>query len=148
MLSRPEVIVGHMTRLFSEFGRIAPKYSLSPLNQGFWGIFGENLRLYELWWDSSIPWDQWIQCIRSMYSVYFQSTGDGELLRHVVDLILHGFWFQQKIFERRIQMGDVSKLDTESRHLLDVMFETLKQILGTDSGTSTTLLWAELCRSS
>ena len=75
------------------------------------------------------------------------------------DLILHGFWFQQKIFERRTQMGDVSKLDAESRRLLDVMFETLKQILGlpmpelkdtrcTDSGTSTTLLCAKLCRSS
>lgn len=46
------------------------------------------------------------------------------------DLILHGFWFQQKIFERRTQMGDVSKLYAESRRLLDVMFETLKQILG------------------
>ena len=73
VLSRPEVIVGHMTRLFSEFGRIAPKYSLSPLNRGMWGIFGEKLRLYELLWDSSIPLDQRIQCIRSMY---FQSTGD------------------------------------------------------------------------
>lgn len=76
VLSRPEVIVGHRTRLFSEFGRIAPKYSLSPLNQGMWGIFGENLRLYELLWDPSIPSEQQIQCIRSMYSVYFQSTGD------------------------------------------------------------------------
>src|SRR6266849_394811 len=50
--SSPEVVVGYMTRLFSEFGRIAPKYSLTQLNQGIWGILGESLRLYELLWDS------------------------------------------------------------------------------------------------
>jgi hypothetical protein len=46
------------------------------------------------------------------------------------DLILHGFWFQPKLFGQHTQVGDVSKLDTESRLLLDKMFETLKKILG------------------
>jgi len=46
------------------------------------------------------------------------------------DLILHGFWFQQKLFDLHIKTGEVSKLDAESRLLLDVVFETLAKILG------------------
>lgn len=134
--SLPSVVVNHMTKLFSEFGVIAPKYSLAQLDQGLWGIFGENLRLYELLWDSSVPLEQRVQCIRSMFSVYsdFVSISKVEVMENCFDmwwdLILHGFWFQQKLFERGTKVGDVSKLDAESRLLLDEMFETLKQILG------------------
>ena len=133
--SRPSVVVAYLTGLFSEFGKIAPKYSLSQVDQGIWGIFGENLRLYELLWDPSVPLENRIQCIQSMYSVYsdFVSTSKVEMMVNCFDMwwdmILHGFWFQPKLFEQRTEMGDISKLDTESRLLLDVMFETLKQIL-------------------
>jgi hypothetical protein len=133
--SSPVAVVKYMTKLFSEFGAIAPKYSLAQLNQGIWGILGENLRLYELLWDSSLPLGPRVQCIRSMSSVYsdFVSKSKVEVMENCFDMwwdmILHGFWFQQKLFEKRTEMGDLSKLDTESRLLLDVMFETLKQIL-------------------
>lgn len=140
--SSPEIVIGHMTKLFSEFGHIASMYSLAQLNQGIWGLLGENLRLHELLWDSSVPLEERVQCIRSMYSVYsdFVSKSEVEAMENCFDmwwdLILHGFWFQPKLFEQRIQMGDVSKLDTESRRLLDVMFETLKHILDlTDART-------------
>lgn len=134
--SSPSAVVKHLTKLFLEFGVIAPKYSVAQLDQGIWGIFGENLRLYELLWDSSVPLEQRVQCIRSMFFVYsdFVSKSKVKVMENCFDMwwdmILRGFWFQQKLFEQHIKVGDVSKLDTESRLLLDVMFETLKQILG------------------
>jgi hypothetical protein len=133
--SSPAVVVKHMTKLFSEFGIIALNYTLAQLDQGIWGILGENLRLYELLWDSSVPLEQRVQCIRSMFHVYsdFVSKSEVEVMVNCFnmwwDLILYGFWFQHKLVEKHTEMGDVSKLDTESRLLLDVMFETLKQIL-------------------
>ena len=133
--SSPAVVVTHMTKLFSEFGVIGTKYSLAQLDQGIWGILGENLRLYELLWDSSVPLDLRVQCVRSMRFVYsdFVSKSEAEVMPGCFDmwwdLILYGFWFQRKLFERRTKMGDTSKLDAESRLLLDVMFETLGQIL-------------------
>jgi len=88
--SLPAVVVNHMTKLFSEFGVIAPKYSLAQLDQGIWGIFGENLRLYELLWDSSVPLEQ--RCSVHSFDVFrvfgfclhIQGRGNGELLRPVV----------------------------------------------------------------
>jgi hypothetical protein len=68
--SSPAVLVEHMTRLFTEFAGIAPRYSLAQLDQGIWGLLGESLRLYEFLWDSSIPLQRRIQCIRSLYSVF------------------------------------------------------------------------------
>jgi hypothetical protein len=133
--SSPSVVVEHLTKLFSEFGLIAPKYSLAQLDQGIWGMWGENLRLYELLWDSSVPLEKRVQCIRSMVFVYsdFVSKSTVEVMENCFDmwwdLILYGFWFQRKLFERHVKMGDVSALDAESRRLLDEMFETLKQIL-------------------
>lgn len=134
VLSSPEVVVGHMIKLFSEFGRIAPEYSLAQLDQGIWGILGENLRLYELLWDSSVPLPQRVQCIRSMYVVYsdFVSVWNVEATKTAFcmwwDLILHGFWAWQGI-EQRSEGGGRSRLDTESRLLLDAMFETLRRTL-------------------
>jgi hypothetical protein len=133
-LSSPEVVVRYMTKLFSEFGRIAPGFSLAQLDQGVWGILGERLRLYELLWDTSVPLPHRVQCIRSMYSVYsdFVSASNAEVKNTGFfmwwDFILHGFWVRQKV-EHRIEWGDISKFDTEARVLLDVMFETLKRIL-------------------
>jgi hypothetical protein len=133
--SSPSVIIEHMTRLCTEFARIAPRYSLPQLDQGIWGILGGNLRLYEFLWDSSIPLKPRIQCIRSMYSVFsdFVATSKVEVMETGFymwwDLILHGFWSQWKLLENHIEWGHASKLDTESRLLLDVMFETLKSIL-------------------
>jgi hypothetical protein len=132
--SSPDVVVGHMTKLFSEFGRIAPQYSLAQLDQGVWGILGANLRLHELVWDSAVPLPQRLQCIRSMFSVFsdFVSASKVEVRQTGFcmwwDLILHDFWARQAV-EQRSEGGGRSRLDTESRLLLDVMFETLKRTL-------------------
>jgi hypothetical protein len=45
------------------------------------------------------------------------------------DLILHGFWDSSRPVIAGTWRGDPSKLDAESRILLDVLFETLTRIL-------------------
>jgi hypothetical protein len=45
------------------------------------------------------------------------------------DLILHGFWTSDKAHFPSTWKGDASKLDSDSRRTLDVMFETLRRIL-------------------
>ncbi|MFZ0737574.1 MAG: hypothetical protein WCA98_11230 [Candidatus Acidiferrales bacterium] len=135
--SSPIILIGHMTRLFSEFGHIANKYSLAQVDQAVWGILGAKLRLYEFLFDASIPLPSRVECIRSMYFVYsdFVAKLDGEpdpdLSGFIMwwDLVLHGFWAPPKPFFAGTYTGDASRLDSESRVLLDVMFETLKRIL-------------------
>ncbi len=136
--SSSEVLVGLMTKLFSEFGEIAPKYSLAQIDQGIWGILGENLRLYEFLFDASVPLPNRLKCIRSMYCVYsdFVAKSDADPDPDLSgfwmwwDLVLHGFWTTPRPFVAGAYRGDASTLDSESRVLLDVMFETLKRILG------------------
>jgi len=133
--SSPDVLVGYMNKMFLEFGQIATKYSLTQIDQGIWGLLGENLRLYELLWDRSIPLPNRLECIRAMYFVYsdFVAKSEAEVMVNCFDmwwdLISYGFWFQTKLFTAGIKMGEVSKLDAEARALLDQMFETLKRVL-------------------
>jgi hypothetical protein len=133
----PLVVVNHMTSLFSNFGQIANKYSIEQVDQAVWGMLGENLRLYELIFDPSIPFENRLACIRSMYHVYsdfvahLQTELGPELSGFYMwwDLILHGFWTSDKPHFPGTWKGDASKLDSESRLILDVMFETLARIL-------------------
>jgi len=135
--SSPAILVEHMTKLFSEFGQIATKYSLAQVDQAVWGILGENLRLYEFLFDTSVPLPNRLECIRSMYCVYSdfvaksEADPDPDLSGFWMwwDLVLHGFWTPPRPFVAGIYRGDASKLDSESRVLLDVMFDTLKRIL-------------------
>ncbi|MGA8221070.1 MAG: hypothetical protein WB780_05390 [Candidatus Acidiferrales bacterium] len=139
--SAPSVIVEHMTRLFTEFGQIAPKFSLAQLDQGVWGLLGCNLRLYEFLWDSSIPLDQRIQCIRSMYSVFADFVALSELKPNETgfymwwDLILFSFWVEQT-YERKLPSESYDLLDEDSRRLLDAAFETLVEILKLNNATT------------
>jgi hypothetical protein len=132
--SSPGVLVSRMTKLFSEFGRIARDYSLAQLDQGICGILGANLRLHELLWNSSVALPQRLQCVRSMCSVYSDFVSVSKLEASQTgffmwwDLILIDFWVEQKL-EHRTERDDTSRMDTESRILLDAMFETLKCIL-------------------
>lgn len=135
--SSPAILVGHLTELFSKFGQIAPKYSLAQVDQGIWGILGEKLRLYEFVFDDSVPLPDRLECIRSMYYAYsdFAAKLEGKLDPSLSgffmwwDLVLHGFWAPSKPFVVGTWKCDASKLDAESRVVLDVMFETLKRIL-------------------
>jgi hypothetical protein len=138
--SSPEIIVDYMTQLFSQFGQIAPNYSLPQLDQGIWNLLGESLGLYRVLWDSSIPLAKRSECIRSMYSVYcdFVARSDVEVMENCFDMwwdsLGQGFWWQPRLYESGTKTGDVRKLDPESRVLLDVMFETLSRILQLPDG--------------
>jgi hypothetical protein len=135
--SSPAILVKHMTKVFSEFGPIANNYSLAQVDQAVWGILGANLRLYEFLFDASVPLPDRLECIRSMYHVYsdfvakLQTDLPPDLSGFFMwwDLTLHGFWTSPRPFIAGTWRGDASKLDSESRCLLDVMFETLKHIL-------------------
>jgi hypothetical protein len=135
--SSSEVVVDYMTKLFSEFGQIATKYSMAQVDQAVWGILGENLRLYEFLFDTSVPLPNRLECVRSMYCVFSdfvaksEADPDPDLSGFFMwwDLVLHGFWTPPRPFVAGTYRGDASKLDSESLVLLDVMFETLKRIL-------------------
>ena len=136
--SSPEVLVNHLARLFSEFGQIASKFTLAQVDQGIWGMWGANLRLYEFLFISSVPLESRLNCIRSMYHIYYDYVSqlerepDPEIESGIYmwwDLILHGFWDSSRPVIAGTWQVDASKLDAESLVLLDVLFETLTQIL-------------------
>lgn len=138
--SSPEVLLSYLTRLFSEFGRIAPNYSPEQINQAIWTILGPGLCIPEILFDATLPLSKRLECIRAMYHVYsdFVALSKVEVVANCFDmwwdLLAHDFWFQHRFYDPRkcrirYQMGDVSKLDSESRITLDVMLETLNRIL-------------------
>jgi len=143
--SRPEVAVTYMTSMCKNFAAISREYSLGQLNQALWAIIGLDFDLVQNLWDNSVSLRDRIDCIRSMYVVYsdFVAKSEAFPLENIFDmwwdLIAHNFWSQRDFFDRsalregralkRIDTGEVSKLDSDSRALLDAMFETLRRIL-------------------
>ena len=136
--SSPEVLVNNLVMLFSGFGQIAPKYTLAQVDQGVWGMWGARLRLYEFLFNSVVPLESRLNCIRSMFHVYsdyvskLEREPDPEVESGFYmwwDLILHGFWDSSRPVISGTLRGDPSKLDSEFRLLLDVLFETLTRIL-------------------
>jgi hypothetical protein len=143
--SRPEVAVGYMTKLFRNFPEIRREYSLGQVNQAIWMIIGLDFNLVENLWDNSVALSDRIECIRSMYFVYsdFVAKSDVAIMENCFDmwwdLLGTSFWLQTNFFYRselqkgkalrRVNEGEVAKLDSSSRALLDAMFETLQRIL-------------------
>jgi len=133
--SSPDTILGYMKKLFSEFGQIAPRYSLSQIDQGIWNLLGESLEIHSVLWDPSIPLESRLQCIRSMYFVFrdFVAKSQVEEMETCFymwwDLLADAFWWQPKLYKAGVKPGEMSKLDGESRAVVDAMFETLARIL-------------------
>jgi hypothetical protein len=134
----PEVLVNHLTMLFTHFAQIATKYRLAQVDQGIWGILGPPLSLNEFLFNPPTHLAARQSCIRSMYHVYsdyvagLQIEPDPEVETGFYmwwDLVLHGFWDSSRPVVPGTWRGDPSKLDPESSALLDVLFETLTQIL-------------------
>lgn len=137
--SSPITIVNYLTKLFSDFDQIVSKYSPGQVDQAIWAFFGSYYELYEVMFDASLPLADRLECIRSIYFVYAGGLAERAAVLELTgffmlwDLVLHGFWdsAQPRIpgtFPGTYR-GDPSKLDTESRLLLDAMFETLSRIL-------------------
>jgi len=143
--SRPDVAVAYMTKLFQSFPEICRKYSLGQVNQAIWMIIGVDFDLVRNLWDNSIALNDRIECVRSMYLVYsdFVAKSDVAIMENCFymwwDFVGTSFWFQTDFLDwselqkgkalRRVSEGEVPKLDSNSRALLDAMFETLERIL-------------------
>jgi len=78
-------------------------------------------------------WNAFAPCTASILTLFAKSEADPDpdLSGFWMwwDLVLDGFWTPPKPFVAGTYRGDASKLDSESRILLDVMFETLTRIL-------------------
>jgi len=143
--SRPEVAVSFLTGMCRSFADICRKYCSGQVNQAIWMIIGVDFDLVEYLWDKSVPLSERLECIRSMFSVYsdFVAKSDVQVMENCLDMwwdtVATSFWFQSAFFEthrpssapasRRVKEGEVSKLDANSRALLDAMFDMLKRIL-------------------
>jgi hypothetical protein len=130
-MTQPEVFVDHLTRLFAHFPSVVRKYSLRQINSGIWALVGPALPVIENLWERSVPLEKRIACIRAMHSVYanFVATSKVEVMENCFDMwwdmLSDSFWMQTG----QIESPDASKLDSDSRTILDAMFDTLKQIL-------------------
>lgn len=128
----PALLVEYMTRLFTNFAEIARRYSVMQIDQGLWGMMGSNFTLHELLWDETIDLEKRLDCIRSMFHVF----GDFVAQSQIPDRSTYFFMWWDEVAKSlwwtprpKIEEGDVAKLSTESRALLDAAFETLKSIL-------------------
>jgi hypothetical protein len=110
------------------------------VNQAIWTILGPGLGMPELLFERGLPLSSRLESIRAMYHVYsdFAAPSKVEMVANCFDmwwdLLARDFWFQRRFYDRRkraieTEVGDVSKLDRESRVTLEVMFETLNRIL-------------------
>lgn len=130
--SRPEILISHLTRLFTEFAVIAKRYSIAQIDHGIWALFpSSSVSVTEYLWDRSITLEKRLQCIRAMLHIYsdFVAISDAEVMENCFDMwwdmLADDFWSHTGQLKDR----DVSKLDPESRMLLDAMFDTLETIL-------------------
>ena len=129
--TQPEVFVDHVTRLFAHFPSVVRKYSLRQINLGIWALIGPALPVIEGLWNSSVPLEKRVECIRAMRNVYadFVATSKVAVMENCFDMwwdtLSDSFWMHAG----QIESPDASKLDSDSRTILDAMFDTLKQIL-------------------
>lgn len=131
----PAVVVGHMTRVFTQFVSIASQYSAQQINAGIWAMFsyGGFVVQKHLWLEAA-PLPERLECIRSMYSVYsdYVAKSTVEMMENCFnmwwDCVAGSFW-QQMNFSNNIAEGDTGCLSADQRALLDAMFETLSKIL-------------------
>ena len=100
------------------------------------GMWAANLRLHELFFDPPVPLRSRLDSIRSMHHVYsdyvskLEREPDPEIESGFYmwwDLILHGFWDSSRPVIAGTWRGDASKLDAESRVLLDVLMSLLSE---------------------
>jgi hypothetical protein len=130
--SNPEVLIGHATRLFSEFGVVARRYTLSQIDHGIWALLScWPVSIQESLWNSSIPLETRIQCIRSMFHVYsdFVAGSEEDEMETCFDmwwdLLGDEFWSIAGLTSNK----QASLLNQDFAALLDAMFDTLKLIL-------------------
>jgi hypothetical protein len=134
-VASPRVIVGHMTRLFTDFADVAPRFSLPQVNAGIWAMFtNQPFRLQKHLWLASVPLVERLGCIRSMYFVYSEYVAKSrvQVMENCFsmwwDWLAGNFW-EHTHFIDGIAEGDVASLNQEQASLLGAILETLSRIL-------------------
>jgi hypothetical protein len=123
-----------LTNLFPDFRAIAGRFSLRQIDRAIWAIWCGPFSLDQLLWDNTVALDKRVECIRSMYLVYAEvvAKSDVRVMENCFDMwwdwLPSNFWGCQA-FDNKIQEGDTSKLDSDSKTLLDEMFLVLRKIL-------------------
>jgi len=124
-------LLDHLIRLFSDFGAAVGPYSPVQISHAIWAMFSPSFSLSDLLWDSSLPLEKRLECIRAMGAMFtgYVLEQDAEPLQKSFymwwHIVVTGFWAHQGQFES----PDLSQLDTEASALLDAIFETLTRIL-------------------
>jgi hypothetical protein len=150
--SSPERLVDHLTNLMLEFGTIARVYAPAQVDQGIWGMWSGQ-QLQKFLWDRSIPLECRIRCIGETIHVYTDFVAKREKdpnedddggISMWWDLIVQDFWARlscnmlpiavltDPLTYNKVELmfrEDPSTIDSESRVLLNAMFETLTAIL-------------------
>ncbi len=125
------LLLEHLTRLFQNFAAVTSKYSPAQISHGIWAMFSPSFSLMDILWDSAVPLEKRLDCIRSMATLFadFVAANDAELLQKCFymwwHIVVTGFWTHQGQFET----PDLSQLEPEANRLMEAIFETLKQIL-------------------
>ncbi len=134
-VASPRVIVGHMTRLFTNFADIPLRFSPPQINAGIWAMLSHQpFRSQKHLWLQSTPLVERLDCIHSMYSVYagYVAKSSAEVMENCFsmwwDWVASSFW-QHVHFVNKIGEGDVASLNREQTSLLGAMFQTLSRIL-------------------
>ena len=125
------LLLEHLTRLFQNFAAVTSNYSPAQISHGIWAMFSPSFSLMDILWDSAVPLEKRLDCIRSMATLFadFVAANDAELLQKCFymwwHIVVTGFWTHQGQFET----PDLSQLEPEANRLMEAIFETLKQIL-------------------
>jgi hypothetical protein len=150
--SSPNRLVDHLTKLMLTFASVASKYTSAQVDQAIWGLWSIR-RLQQFLCERMVPLESRVSCIGAMSHVYTDYVSkrekdpdrddDGGIWMWW-DLIVQDFWVQliceKKPLAFRVDRptynaipmayrDDPSTIDSESRVLLDAMFETLSAIL-------------------
>jgi hypothetical protein len=123
--------MGHLIRLFSDFGAAVGPYSPVQISHALWAMLSPSFSLSDVLWDASLPLEKRLECIRAMGTMFtgYVVEQDAEALQKCFymwwHIVVTGFWAHQGQFEA----PDLSQLDGEATTLLEAIFETLRQIL-------------------
>jgi hypothetical protein len=128
------VLIGYLTRLFSDFESAVSKYSPAQISHGIWAMFSPSFSLLDVLWDSSVALEKRTACIRAMAPLFkiYAVSHEAEPLQKCFymwwHMVVTGFWAQAGQFEAQ----DLSVLNSQSATLLESLFQTLTEILASE----------------
>ena len=137
-IKTPQNIIKNLTRMCSEFGKLATEVPLDTLDVGLNGMFAPAyFQLQTAVWDNSVPLNDRVQCIESMYRVFADFVASctvGVLPGSFYmwwDHICTAFWFDQT-YHKKLPSENYADLNGDDKQVVDAMFGTLTKILELD----------------